>query len=149
MAVFRDRPYPCCNFLVDLGSGDPESVIAGFEEVILPAMSVEVIEYRNGNDKENSLRKITGIERYDNIILKRGVVGALDLYQWYDEIRNGNQNAWRTVTIRLLDEERNPVQTWVLRRARIVRYQPGPLNARGRHVAMETVELACERIEIE
>ena len=34
MAVLRDTPYGNFNFLVDLGTGDTESPLAGFNEVI-------------------------------------------------------------------------------------------------------------------
>ena len=59
MAVLRDRPYPGANFLVDLGTGVTDTVEAGLTEVIFPDARVQVVEYRNGNDKENAPRKIT------------------------------------------------------------------------------------------
>ena len=48
MAVLRDRPYSNFNFLVDLGTGNTDGPEAGFEEVILPEVWLEVVEYRNG-----------------------------------------------------------------------------------------------------
>src|SRR5205085_11935708 len=120
-AVLRDRPYPSFNFLVDLGTGQTDGPEAGFEEVHLPEVWVDVIEYRNGNDKENSVRKITGLDHVGNVILKRGVIGSLNLYQWYNDVRNGNQNALRNVTIHLQSEDHSTiVQTWKLLRARVI-----------------------------
>ena len=63
MAVLRDRPYAQFNFLVDLGTGNTDGPEAGFQECSAISMSVDVIEYRNGNEKENSVRKITGPEQ--------------------------------------------------------------------------------------
>ena len=60
MAIPRERPYSNFNFLVDLGNGNTDGPEAGFEEVILPEVWLDVIEYRNGNEKENSVRKLTG-----------------------------------------------------------------------------------------
>jgi phage tail-like protein len=78
------------------------------------------------------------------------VIGSLNLYQWYNDIRNGNQNAVRTVTVQLQNEDHTSViQTWKLLRARLVRLKWGPLNAKGKDVLMEYVELACERLEME
>jgi phage tail-like protein len=77
------------------------------------------------------------------------VIGALDLYAWLNDIRNGNQNALRTVTIQLQNEEHAVVQTWKLLRARIVKYTSGPFNARGSDVAIEEIVLADERLELE
>ena len=50
------------------------------------------------------VRKITGLNKATDVTLKRGVIGSLNLYQWLNDIRNGNQNAERTVTIHLQNE---------------------------------------------
>jgi phage tail-like protein len=150
MPVLRDRPYAQHNFLVDLGTGDPTGPHAGFQECSEIGMSVDVIEYRNGNEKENAVRKITGLNRVSDVTLKRGIIGSLDLYQWIDQIRNGDQAALRTVTIQLMSEDHSSaVLTWKLLRARIVKYVCGPLHARGTDVAMESITLAYERLELE
>ena len=150
MAVQRDRPYPQFNFLVDLGTGDTEGPHAGFSECSAIGMSVDVIEYRNGNDKENGVRKLTGLARYPDVTLKRGIIGSLDLYEWLNDIRNGNAAALRTVTIQLMNEDHTAVvQAWRLLRARIVKHVSGPFNAKGCDVAIEELTLAYERLELE
>jgi phage tail-like protein len=84
------------------------------------------------------------------VTLKRGVIGSLNLYQWLDDIRNGNQMAERTVKIQLQSEDHTTVvQTWKLLRARIIKHVSGPLNAKGTDVAMEELTLAYERLEME
>jgi len=150
MAVLRDRPCTQFNFLVDIGDGNTDGPSSGFEEVSAIETSVEVIEYRNGNSKENSVRKITGLNKCTDVTLKRGIIGALNLYQWLNDIRNGNQNALRTVTIQLQSEDRTDVvMTWKLLRARIVKHSSGPLDGKGNCVALEEIVLAYERLEIE
>ena len=150
MATMRDRPYTQFNFLVDLGDGNTEGPRAGFQEMSEIGTEVGVIEYRNGNSKENSPVKLTGLSKAGNVTLKRGVIGSLDLVQWLDQIRNGDQNALRTVTVQLMNEDHSAaVQTWRLLRARIVKHSSGPLNAKGNDVAMEEIVLACERIELQ
>jgi phage tail-like protein len=150
MAVLRDRPYHQFNFLVDLGTGDTEGVEAGFSECSPIELEVSVAEYRNGNDRENAVRKITGLHKVADVTLKRGLIGSLSLYQWLDDIRNGNQSALRTVTIQLQSEDHTEVvMTWRLVRARIVKHTSGPFNAKGTDVAMEELTLAYERLEIE
>lgn len=150
MAVARQRPYAQFNFLVDLGTGVTDGPQAGFEECSEIGMSVDVIEYRNGNDKENSVRKLTGLARYPDVTLKRGVIGSLDLYAWLDDVRNGDEAAYRTVTVQLLNEDHTSVaQTWKLLRARAVRHVSGPFNARRSDVAIEELTLAFERLELE
>lgn len=149
MAVQRDRPYVQFNFLVNLGDGNTEGAQAGFQEISAIGMEVTVAEYRNGNSRENSVTKITGLNKSQDVTLKRGVIGYLNLYEWLNEIRNGNQNAHRTVTIQLQNEDHTAVvQEWRLLRARIIKYNCGPLNAKGTDVAMEELVLAYERLEM-
>ena len=150
MAVLRERPYVQFNFLVDLGAGT-DGPDAGFQEVSGIGMEVTVAEYRNGNHKENSVMKITGMNKATDVTLKRGVIGSLTLYKWLNDIRNGNQGALRNVIIQLQSEDHSPepVTTWKLMRARITKHTSGPLNAKGTDVAMEELVLAYERLEME
>jgi phage tail-like protein len=147
----EDRPYVQFNFLVDLKDNemDPKGFTGGFQEVSGIGMEVTVSEYRNGSDPENGVRKITGLNKASDVTLKRGVIGALPLYKWLNEIRNGNQKAYRDVNIQMLSEDREVVLSWTLRRARISKYTCGPLNAKGTDVAMEEMVLAYERLEMD
>jgi phage tail-like protein len=150
MATLRERPYVQFNFLVNLGDGNTDGPQAGFQEISNMGMEVTVAEYRNGNEKENSVRKITGLNKATDVTMKRGVIGSLNLYQWLDDIRNGNQNALRNVVVQLQDEAHSTVvQTWKLMRARIIKHISGPMNAKGTDVAMEELTIAYERLEME
>ncbi len=150
MATLRDRPYVQFNFLVDLGTGNTEGPQAGFQEISGVGMEVTLSEYRTGNSRENSVMKITGLNKSTDVTMKRGVIGSLDLYSWLDQIRNGDQAALRTVTIKLQSEDHTQVvQTWKLLRARIIKHTSGPFNAKGIDVAMEELVLAYERLEME
>jgi phage tail-like protein len=150
MSVLRDRPYLQFNFLVDIGDGDSAGISAGFQEVSAIETEVTVTEYRNGNSKENSVVKLTGINKCTDVTLKRGTIGSLALYHWLDDIRNGNQGAYRTVTIQLQNEDHSEVvETWKLLRARIIKHSSGPLNAKGKDVAVEEIVLAYERLQLE
>lgn len=149
MAILRDRPYVQFNFLVDLGTGNTDGPEAGFQEVSGIGMEVTLSEYRNGNERENSVRKITGLNKVADVTFKRGVIGSLNLYKWLDEIRNGNQAALRTVTVQLQSEDHQIVQTWKLIRARITKHTSGPFSAKGTDVAIEEMVIAYERLEME
>jgi phage tail-like protein len=150
MATERDRPYAQFNFLVDLGTGVTTGPQAGFQRCGEIGMSVGVIEYRNGNDKENGVRKLTGLARYPDVTLQRGIIGSLDLYVWLDQIRNGDEAAYRTVTVELQTEDHTAVvQKWILLRARIVNHVSGPFSAQDDGVAVEKLTLAYERLQLE
>ena len=150
MAVQREQPYHQFNFLVDLGTGSTGGPDAGFQECGPIGMEVSVVEYRNGNDKENDVRKLTGLCKCPDVTLKRGIIGSLTLYEWLNQIRNGDQQGLRTVTIQLQNEDHTAVVlTWRLLRARIIKHTSGPLNAQGSGVAIEEMVLAYERLEME
>lgn len=148
MAIFRERPYLNGNFLVDLGTGDPDSIEAGFTEVIIPAANIEIIEYRNGNEKSRDLHKTPRIS-YGNLILRRGLIGTLDLYQWWDETRVGNDTR-RDIRIQVLNENRTAtVLTYKVLNAIPARYTISNLNAAGNEVIMEELEITYESFVIE
>ena len=150
MATLRQRPYVQFNFLVDLGTGNTAGPQAGFQECSGIGMEVTVSEYRPGNHKENSVMKITGMNKSTDVTMKRGVIGSLTLYQWLNDIRNGNQGALRNIVVQLQSEDHTQiVQTWKLMRARIIKHTSGPMNAKGTDVAMEEMVLAYERLEME
>lgn len=150
MAVQRNDPYSNFNYLVNLGGNDPQALQAGFSEVLLPDISFDIIEYRNGNERVTETRKLPGRAHYGNVTLKRGVIGILDFYQWLDQVRNGDRNAFRNVTISLLNEDRaDVVLTWKLIKAWPVRYSFSALQSKGKEVLVESLELAIDRMEIE
>jgi phage tail-like protein len=150
MPVQRDRPYVQFNFLVYLGDGNETQPQGGFQEMSNVGMEVTVAEYRNGNAKENSVQKITGLNKSTDVTMKRGVIGSLNLYNWLNDIRNGDQSAYKDVTVELWDEAHaQAVLTWRLKRARIIKHISGPFNAKGTDVAMEELTLAYERLEME
>ncbi len=151
MATERDNPYSNFNFLVDLGTGDTASVRAGFQEVTGLNVEITSADYRNGNEAVNHVRKINGMYRVGDITLRRGLMGSLDLFQWVNAVRTGDQGARRNITIQLRDEAgTNTVMTWRLTNARPIRYNAPGLNAKGgTDVAIEELVLSCEDLTIE
>lgn len=151
MSVIRDNPYGTFNFLVDLGTGDTGSIRAGFQEVTGLNIEMTNADYRNGNDSINHVRKINGLYKVGDVTLKRGLMGALDLFQWINQVRTGDLSARRSVTIQLRDESgANTVVTWRLTNARPLKYTGPALNAKtGTDVAIEELVLSCEDLNIE
>lgn len=148
MAEFRERPYSQFNYLVDLTQGT-DTPQAGFQDVSGLGMDITVAEYRAGNKKDNAPDKITTVYKVQDVTLKRGVIGSLDLYEWLDEVRNGSQNALRTVVITLQSEDRSTAaQQWKLTNARPIKYTGPSLSGKGTDVAIEELVLASERMEL-
>jgi phage tail-like protein len=151
MTIQRDNPYGAFNYLVDLGTGDTDSVRAGFQEVSGLNVEITISDYRNGNEKTNRVRKVSAMYKVGDITLKRGLIASLDLWEWVMQVRNGDQTAARSITITQLDEAReNRVITWRLINARPMRYNGPSLNAKtSSDVAIEELVLSCEDLFVE
>lgn len=149
MPTFRERPYSQFNYLVDLGTGNTSDPQAGFQEVTGLGIEITVAEYRNGNEPINAPRKITGTFKATDVTLKRGVIGAEDLYDWLNEVRNGSQDSLRNVRVELRTEDRSATAvTWTLVNARPTKYTGPSLNGKGTDVAIEELVLACEDVQM-
>lgn len=146
----RDDPYGAFNFLVRLGdAGGEDQTVGGFSNVSGLAAEIEYAEYRNGNDPQDHCRKIAGLSRTGDVTLERGVIGDPRLFAWLGATRDGAADP-RTVTITLLDEQRQPVCSWLLRRAQPKKWVGPALDAaESGRVAMEELHLVAERIDFE
>lgn len=147
MAV-RDNPYGAFNFLVKLGdAGGEDQISGGFSDFTGAANEVKYAEYRNGNDKENHVRKIPNVNSANDVTLKRGIIGDLQLFEWLKATREGTYDP-RTVTVTLLDEGRSPVCSWVMRGTQPKKWTGPTLAAKGgTDVAIEQMDFVVERID--
>ncbi len=144
MPTVRDDPYPNFNFVLELG-GDQ---VAGFSEVELPEGRVEAIAYREGSDKTSNARLLPGRVEYGPLVLRRGFTGETALYDWWHSLLQGNVDR-RDVVVILLDETRQEVARWRIRRAWPSKYASSDLEALGNDVVIETLELTHEGIELQ
>ena len=143
----RDNPYGAFNFLVKLGIGGEDEIVGGFSDVSGVGNEVKYAEYRNGNDRENHVRKIASTNLTQDVVLRRGLIGDLRLFDWLKATREGTLDR-RTVTIVLLDEARQSVCEFVLRGAQPKKWLGPVLAAKGGgEVAMEELHLVAERID--
>jgi phage tail-like protein len=149
MAIERENknPYSAFNFILEIDGAQ----IAAFQEISGLDSENQVIEYREGSDAMNTVRKLPGIEKYPNLTCKRGITGSLALWDWRKEVRDGGATypPTRNVTIQLLDEKHAPVLKWKLTNAWCAKLSGPSLNAKGNEIAIETLELAYDRIDLE
>lgn len=136
-------PLPKFHFQVQWGG---ERV--GFTEVTGLDIQVEAIEYREGSSPEYSKIKMPGMPKYSNITLKRGSMdGDSDFYKWINTT-SLNTAERRDIVISLLNETHSPVVSWKAKNAFAVKVQASDLKADGNEVAIETLELAHEGLNI-
>jgi phage tail-like protein len=145
MTEQRNDPYPVLNFTVEIDG----VTVGGFTEVELPAAETEAIDYREGGDRQAAPRHLPGLTKFTHLVLKRGFTGDASLFQWWRSVAQG-ATAKRDVVVTLLDESRQPVARWRVRGALPVKYVGPTLNGcGGGDVAMETLALAVEDVELE
>jgi phage tail-like protein len=145
MAVVRNDPYGAFNFLVEIDG----STVAGFSEVDGLGMEIIYTDYRNGNDKANSPRKLMGLRKFTNITLKRGITGSTELFNWLKQAAEGGASA-RNIAIILLDQARQPVLTWKVHRAQPQKWTgPHLQGSVAGAIAMEELTIVHEGLEME
>jgi phage tail-like protein len=144
MAQRRDDPYLNFNFLVEID----DVAAAGFSEANVPEGRIEAVAYREGSDPSSAARLLPGRVEYGHVVLRRGFAGDATLFQWWQQVTQGALQR-RNVSILLLDEQRQEVARWRLRRAWPTKWVGPQLRALGNDVAIETLELAHEGIELD
>lgn len=120
----------------------------GFTEVSGLDIEVEVIAYREGGDRTGGFQKLPGLKKYSDITLKRGIVkDDYDFYTWINSA-NFEDVERRDVTISLLNNQHQPVFIWKVKNAFPTKYCGPVLNASNSDVAIETLVLTHEGIEV-
>jgi phage tail-like protein len=139
----RKDPYGQFNFLIEIDG----VVKGGFSEVSGLTTDTNVIEYREGNEI-TTVRKLPGLMKYNNIVLKRGWTKDRSLWEWRKRVIDGKTQ--RTAgSIVLLDEGRNEALRWNFREGWPSKWEGPALNAKTSEVAIETLEIAHEGLELE
>lgn len=140
----RTDPYAVFNFRVEIDG----IVVGSFTEVSGLDSETDVIEYRTGDMRMNSSVKLPGLTKYPNVVLKRGMTKDLSLWQWRKAVVNG-QTDRRNGVIILMDESRADVLRWQFRNGWPAKWEGPDLDASSSEVAIETLEIAHEGLELE
>jgi phage tail-like protein len=139
----RNDPYAAFNFVIEI-DGLPK---AGFSECTGLSTESDVIEYRTGAEPP-TVRKIPGLDKYSNIVFKRGYTASKDLWQWRKQTIDGKTQR-RSGTIVLQDEGRKDALRWNFREAWPKKWDGPAFNAKTNEVAIEVLEIAHEGLTLE
>jgi phage tail-like protein len=138
----RVDPFRGFNFRIEIDGTD----VAAFREASGLTFTIDPVEYREGNDPDMHVRKLFGLRKYSNLAFKRGITLNRDLWEWYRAIVDGQPDR-RAGAIVLLDEERNDVVRWRFVEGWICKWEGPAMNATTNEVAVEAIEIACERVD--
>jgi phage tail-like protein len=138
--------YPLVKFHFQVEWGGTK---IGFTEVSGLEVETEVVEYREGSNKEYSKIKMPGMQKYSNLTLKRGTFKSDNEYfAWWNTV-SLNTIVRRDITISLLNEEHEPVVVWKVKNAWPSKVQSTDLKADGNEVAIESMEIVHEGLTIQ
>lgn len=144
----RDNPFGVFNFRVEFGEvAGTGPIQAGFSDVSGLGNEINFSEYRGGDEKFNTTRKIPNTNKLDEVTMKRGLVGSTDIFDWFKRVRDGEYLP-RTVTVVVLDEARKDAVSIRLRNAQPKKWLGPTLAAKGGgEVALEELHLVHEGME--
>jgi len=140
----RLDPYSGYNFAVELDG----ITRAGFRECSGLENSQNAGEYREGTDKNLSVRKLPGLVTHSDITLSRGITADSKLWDWRQKVVKGNIER-HDISITLLDNNGNAKVTWNLFDCWPRQWTGPSLNATTDDLAVEQLVLACERVEVD
>lgn len=112
-----------------------------FQSVAGLSVDIETEEFAEGG--ENRFKhKFPVRSKFPNLVLKRGMVTDSKLIDWCRDAIESFQFEPIDLTVKLLNEEHEPLITWNVVHAYPVKWSVADLNAEESKVLLETVELS-------
>ena len=137
----RKDPYKGYNFTVEIDGIHR----AGFREASGLDSSQDPVEYREGDEKALTARKLSGLNKYSNVTLKWGISDDKDLEQWRQSLADGKMER-KNLSVVLLDDTGSEKARWNLREAWPTKWSGPSFNATSNDVAIESLEITHEGI---
>ncbi len=128
------------HFLVEFSDLDSQSIDHQFQSVSGLSVDIETEEVAEGG--ENRFKhKFPVKTKYPNLVLKRGLVIDSKVIDWCrDAIENFNFKPIN-ITVKLLNDEHQPLISWNIVHAYPVKWVVEDLNAEESKLAVESIEL--------
>jgi phage tail-like protein len=149
--INRYDPYKSYRFLVYFTGSSPTVPVAAVSKVSGLKRSSDVIEYKEGGNAV--ILKGLGRTKYEPITLERGITQEKSFETWANaaqQLQDGSASTSlaklrQDIRITLLNEEAQPVLTWLLHRCWVSEYQALPdLDAGANAIAIEHIKLENE-----
>lgn len=122
------------------------ALLGGFQEVTGLDATLEIEDYKEGglNDR---VRKFPTRTTWSNLVLKSGIGIGDDLWNWHDAYVQG-QGKRRDLIVVLENDLHIPLKMWQISRGLPIRYVGPTLNAKASDVAIQSVEIIHEGIQL-
>lgn len=134
--------YANCRFYVRID----DMAQAVFTELSGLQMEMEVTEYAEGGNN-NFVHRLPGRIKVSNVTLKRGMTASNEFFRWYVAAMSGKVER-RNVTVEMYDSTGQVLSRWNFIRAYPVKWIGPQMSAGGNAVAVETLELAHDGLNV-
>lgn len=140
----RQDPLIAPRFIVKFGS----KVAGSFREATVVSAEHEPAEYKFADEKGNpGYYAVPGRMKFGRITLKRGLTHDMSMWKWRKEVEDGNVKSARTNgSILMCDQDGTPIAEYNFENAWPLKVSGPTPNANSNELAMEEVEIICERI---
>lgn len=139
----RQDPGITARFMVDFGA----KLKGAFREVTVVSAEHEPAEYKFAENGKPGYYAIPGRMKFGRITLKRGLTNDNAAWAWRKEVEDGNVTTARTNgSITMLDQNSSPLAVFNFENVWPLKVSGPAPNANSSDLAMEEVELICERI---
>lgn len=129
------------HFKVEFTGLTSQEVDVQFQSVAGLSVDIETEEFAEGG--ENRFKhKFPVRTKFPNLVLTRGLVTNSELIDWCRDAIEGFIFDPIDLTVKLLNEEHEPLVTWNVVHAYPVKWKVSDLNAEENKIAIETIELA-------
>jgi phage tail-like protein len=140
----RVDPYRNYNFKLEIDGIHR----AGFREVAGLDAAVTPVEYREGDEKEFTARKLPCQAKYSNITLKWGITDDHSLWDWQKKFIDGTVPTERkNGSIVLMNEHGEEKLRWNFVNGWPTKWTGPSFNATANEVAIEALELVTEGVK--
>jgi phage tail-like protein len=134
-------PLVSAFFMIDFGS-----VKGAFRECTGMGSENEVVEYKaSGTQGKMVHRKVPGRMKWNNIVLKRGITDAMDMWDWRGQVEQGKvEDARKNGSITMHNQNGDAVARWDFVSAWPSKITGPTYNATNNEIGIEEMELVHE-----
>jgi phage tail-like protein len=139
----RKDPFRGYNFKLEIDGISRN----GFRECSGLDASTDSVDYREGTEKGNIARKLSGLNKYSNITLKGGITDDHSLWDWRKQVIEGKMsNVRKNGSIVLMNEAGEEQLRWNFVNGWPTKWTGPSFNATASEIAVETLEIVHEGV---
>ena len=135
------------HFKVEFSNISDQETDVQFQSVSGLSVEIETEEFAEGG--ENRFKHRFPVRtKFPNLVLKRGLLKDSKLISWCKNAIESFQFEPTNLTVKLLNEEHQPLITWNVVNAYPIKWEVSELNAEENKLSIETIELAYNYFKV-